>query len=204
MLSRGPAQAWRSDLMMPWSILCIWIYQLADDCQRHNIKHYHHHHQHPHSAHLLHQANCAHTWLSKHCCITLRSIDIVLIFLKLLKGVALTLGERKCCRGPCLSAKERHHGLESYLPHGCSLILPSEVNTGPGEATRLSETPLEHRGISSWTPTGLPLPTDALTLGSNSNRETICFLLYCRFKLLIFFTLAVMCKNKTALATILQ
>lgn len=38
----------------------------------------------------------------------------------------------------------RPRGLE---PHGCLLIQPSEVNTGPGEATGLCGTPLELEGV---------------------------------------------------------
>lgn len=46
----------------------------------------------------------------------------------------------------------RHRGLEPHPPHGCLLIQPSEVNTGPGEATGPRETPLECRQIPPSAP----------------------------------------------------
>lgn len=50
---------------------------------------------------------------------------------------------------PCRRAEvlRRHRGLELHLPHGCLLIQPSEVNTGPGEATGPCATPLEVQGV---------------------------------------------------------
>lgn len=68
------------------------------------------------------------------------NLKMLLIFLTFLKGVTFRRAEALLRTISECQVKARW--IRVIFPYGCFLILPSEVNTGPGEATHLSETPL--------------------------------------------------------------